>query len=69
MNKRFSALAVTAFTLFGFAQGAQANQIANGDFSAGFTGWTSSGNVLAIPEVAYVACCGTANAQAGVWQA
>ena len=55
-----------AFTVFGFAQAAQANQIVNGDFSAGLAGWTASGNVLSIPESAYVVCCGTANAQAGV---
>ena len=66
MNKRISTLAVLAFTVFGFAQAAQANQIVNGDFSAGLTGWTASGNVFSIPEVAYAFCCSTANAQVGV---
>jgi hypothetical protein len=49
---------------------AHANLLSNGDFATGdLTGWSASGDVLAIPQTDYTACCGTLNDTPGAYVA
>jgi hypothetical protein len=49
---------------------AHANLLTNGNFATGdFTGWSSSGDVLVLPESDYTGCCGTLNATPGAYVA
>ena len=49
---------------------AHANLLSNGDFATGdLTGWSASGDVLAIPESDYHGCCGTLNDRPGAYVA
>jgi len=58
--------ALATLVVLALSGAAHANLLTNGDFATGdLTSWSSSGDVLAIPESAYNGCCGTINGTPG----
>jgi hypothetical protein len=57
MKILLAAAAVSALALAGSVHAAEL--IGNGDFEAGFTDWSPSGNVAVLTAADYVPCCGT----------
>jgi len=67
---RLFAATMAALAMLALSGTAHANLLTNGDFATGdLTGWSASGDVLAIPESAYGGCCGTINYTPGAYVA
>jgi PEP-CTERM motif len=61
---------VATMVMLALSGAAHANLLTNGDFATGdFTGWSPSGDVLALAQSDYTACCGVANATPGAYDA
>jgi hypothetical protein len=61
---------VATMAMLALSGAAHANLLTNGDFATGdLSGWSDSGDVLAIVQTAYTACCGIANATPGAYDA
>ena len=65
MRAWFSKVAVAAVAATALASTARANLVTNGDFSAGQTPWSFTGNVTTFTSADYDACCATGNTGTG----